>query len=529
MFRLRDTFQPCNIFIIFMAVLLTGPFISYAASPSHIKMKDIEPERITVPAGKSIIVDTAQAVKRVAVTEPPVERTDRSVSADQFTASQAPGQTAAAARPVALPSAGGRVPVVTARVISPRQIYINGRIPGSASITLWGQGDAVIGVLDVEVVPDLNRLKEEVHTLFPGEKGVRISSSLEHVTLSGTVSGLAVANQVLELARAYAPDKDGKSRIINLLEVGGVQQVMLEVRVSEMSRSLARRLGFNFSFISQSGKQFGLSLLNNLTSLPREGWPGNPLNVTSNVNGILNFLGDGATWTVFIDALKENGLLKVLAEPTLITLSGKEARFLAGGEFPIPVPQGVGGGTTITIQYKPFGVGLAFTPVVLSNGKISMQVAPEVSDLDFTTAVAIQGFIVPSITTRRVSTTVELADGQSFAIAGLLKEDTREVISKFPLLGEIPVLGALFRSSSYQKRDTELIVIVTPHLVKPLDTTKQTIPTDQFVDPNDFEFYLLGIYEGMGEPKPAASPAGPAPRTGSTLDTTFGYVMPQAK
>jgi pilus assembly protein CpaC len=526
MLRLRDISKPYHICILFIIVLLACPFISYAASPAHLKMKDIESERISVPAGKSVIVDTSQPVRRVAVTEPPAERTDRT-NIDYPVASQAPGSQAAAPRPIA--SQQGRAPIVTARVISPRQIYINGRMPGSASITLWGQGDTVIGVLDVDVVADLNRLKEEIYTMFPAEKGIRVSSSLDHVTLSGTASSLAVANQVLELARAYAPDKDGKSRIINILEVGGVQQVMLEVRVSEMSRSLARRLGFNFSFLSASGKQFGVSLLNNLISLPREGWPGNPINVTSNINGILNFLGDGATWTVFIDALKENGLLKVLAEPTLITLSGKEARFLAGGEFPIPVPQGVGGGTTITIQYKPFGVGLAFTPVVLSNGKINMQVAPEVSDLDFTTAVALQGFIVPSITTRRVSTTVELADGQSFAIAGLLKEDTREVIDKFPVLGDIPVLGALFRSSSYQRRDTELIVIVTPHLVKPLDTTKQTKPTDQFVDPDDLEFYLLGMYEGMGEPKPAAAPAGRAPRTGNTLEGTFGHLMPDAK
>jgi pilus assembly protein CpaC len=383
-------------------------------------------------------------------------------------------------------------------------------------------------VFDVEVTPDMNRLKETLHRMFPREGNVLVNPSHDYLTLSGTVSSSEIASRVMELAKAYAPvDKEGKPKLINLLEVGGVHQVMLEVRVSEMSRNLARRLGFNFSFLSASGQQYGLSLLNNLVTLPTQGWPGNALGVSDNINGILRFLGNGASWTVFIDALKENGLLKVLAEPTLITLSGKEARFLAGGEFPIPVPQGLGGGTTITIEYKPFGVGLAFTPVVLGNGKISMQVSPEVSDLDFTTAVALQGYIIPSITTRRVATTVELADGQSFAIAGLLKEDTREVVKKFPILGDVPVLGALFRSSAYQKRDTELIVIVTPHLVKPLDMKKQTLPTDQFVEPDDFEFYLLGATEGQGEPKKSEPPAAPPETPRGKLEGKFGHITPR--
>lgn len=481
----------CSVFFLACLIFLMccPAVLAQKSTPARLKMTALSSEKITVSTGKSVIIETAQPVKRVAVAQPGI---------------------------------------ADAMVLTPRQIYISGKAPGMTNLTVWGGGDTVIAVMDVEVAPDANRLKESIHTVFPGEKNILVNTTHDHLTLSGTVSSTAAANQVLELARAYAPlDKDGKPKIINVLEVGGVHQVMLEVRVSEMSRNLARRLGFNFSFLSASGKQFGVSLLDNLTSLPREGWPGNPIGVTSNINGILNFLADGATWTVFIDALKENGLLKVLAEPTLITLSGKEARFLAGGEFPIPVPQASGGGTTITVEYKPFGVGLAFTPVVLSNGKISMQVSPEVSDLDFTTAVALQGFIVPSITTRRVSTTVELADGQSFAIAGLLKEDTREIVRKFPVLGDIPVLGALFRSSSYQKRDTELIVIVTPHLVKPLDTAKQPKPTDQFVEPDDFEFYLLGRVEGLGEPGPA--PAVNSPRTENTLEGKFGHLMPEEK
>jgi pilus assembly protein CpaC len=248
-----------------------------------------------------------------------------------------------------------------------------------------------------------------------------------------------------------------------------------------------------------------------------------------NVNWLMRFTAAGATWTGVIDALKENGLTKVLAEPTLITLSGRSASFLAGGEFPIPVPQSSGGiGSVITIEYKTFGVGLNFTPTVLGNGKINMMVNPEVSDLDFTRAVSIQGFIIPSINTRRVSTVIELGDGQSFAVAGLLKDDVREVVKKFPLLGDIPVLGALFRSTSFQKNETELVIIVTPHLVKPIDMAKQTLPTDAYIEPDDFEFYLLGSLEGRGKKDTAKSPAASVPglKKGSGLEGDFGYMKP---
>ena len=239
-----------------------------------------------------------------------------------------------------------------------------------------------------------------------------------------------------------------------------------------------------------------------------------------------DFSAGGATWTSFIDALKENGLTKVLAEPTLITTSGRTANFLAGGEYPIPVPQG-GTTNTVTIEYKTFGVGLNFTPTVLNNNKISMEVKPEVSELDFTNAVAISGYVVPSLTTRRVATTIELADGQSFAIAGLLKEDLREVVSKFPVLGDIPILGVLFRSTSYQKNETELVIIVTPHLVKPVDMAKQTLPTDALVEPNDFEFYLLGSLEGRGEPAKSKGAAAPPRSDKGGLEGDFGHIAPK--
>jgi pilus assembly protein CpaC len=399
------------------------------------------------------------------------------------------------------------------------------------TLTLWSDANRISAVFDVEVTPDVAALREKVHQMFPSEQGVKAVATHDSITLTGTVASVSNLTQITKIAEAYAPlDKaTNKPRILNLLETGGLQQVMLEVRVAEMSRSLLRRLGVNFNWISNG--TFGISLLKNLTKLPTEGFPGNPLTVADNITWISQFTNGATSWTVLVDALKENGLTKVLAEPTLITLSGRSASFLAGGEFPIPVPQSSsGGGTTITIEYKTFGVGLSFTPTVLGDGKINMMVNPEVSQLDFTQAVSIQGFVIPSITTRRVSTVIELADGQSFAVAGLLKDELREVISKYPVLGDIPVLGVLFRSSSYQKNETELIIIVTPHLVKPIDMAKQTLPTDQFIDPDDFEFYILGRMEGRdkgeGGKSPAPSSAVPGLKKGSGLEGDFGLMKP---
>jgi pilus assembly protein CpaC len=471
-------------FISIFIILAFYPIFSYECwgeGPPRITLETTSAQKLSLTVGKSIIIQSPEPVKRVSLVAPEI--------ADVM-------------------------------VLTPYQIYLMGKAPGITNLTLWGMDNKVTAILDLEISPDISRLKEIVHKILPEEKDVKITATHDHITLAGTVSSTANLSQVLALAGPYAPlDEEKKPKIINLMEVAGVHQVMLEVRVSEMSRSLLRRLGFNFNYISSSGRTIGLNLLSKLTSLPAAGFPSAGINVSDSVNAIFRFLADGTTWTVFIDALKEEGLLKVLAEPTLITLSGKTANFLAGGEIPIPIPQSTGaGGTTITIEYKPFGIGLNFTPTVLSNKKINMQVAPEVSELDFSNAITASGFVVPAITTRRVSTVIELADGQSFAIAGLLKEDIREIVSKFPVLGDIPVLGALFRSSSFKKNETELIVIVTAHLVKPLDMTKQTLPTDQYVEPNDFEFYLLGNLEGKGK---RSNP------TKGGLEGDFGHILPK--
>jgi pilus assembly protein CpaC len=444
---------------------------------SHLSIGTSLPQKLTLTVGKSMIIESPRPIKRVTLPAPEI---------------------------------------ADAMILTPRQIYLTGKSPGITNLTLW-EDNKVFAIFDLEVSPDISRLKERLYEVFPQEGDIRVSSTHDNITLSGTVSSTANLTQVLALAEPYAPQK-----VMNLLEVGGVHQVMLEVRVAEMSRSLTKRLGFNFNYISSSS--LGLSMLNNLTQLPEEGKEA--MLVSDPVNLIFSFFGADMSWTTFIDALKENGLVKILAEPTLITISGQTANFLAGGEFPIPVAQEFG---RTTIIFKEFGVGLNFTPTVLSSEKISMKVAPEVSELDFSNSIALSGFVVPAITTRRVSTVIELADGQSFAIAGLLQDNVREVVSKFPVLGDIPIMGALFRSSLFQKNESELIIIVTPHLVKPLDMAKQTLPTDQYIEPSDWEFYLLGSMEGEGKGRPTTPPGSPSSYMGKEggLEGDFGHIIPQ--
>jgi pilus assembly protein CpaC len=318
------------------------------------------------------------------------------------------------------------------------------------------------------------------------------------------------------------------------MQVGGVQQVMLEVRVAEMNRELIKRLGINFSAMGPN--EFGVSLLGgltNLTSFTNPGVGGGAATVTTAVSqviqGVFGFDTGSISWTGFIDALKEQNLVKVLAKPTLVALNGQEAAFLAGGEFPIPVPQAFG---LVTIQFKKFGVGLVFTPNIMNSKHISLTVAPEVSELDFTNALTAQGFKIPAISTRRATTTIELADGQSFAIGGLMRDNVRESVKKVPFLGEIPILGALFRSSSFQKNETELLIIVTPHLVKPLDMTAQTLPTDYYVEPNDFEFYFMGFPEKsgfggkVGQRSPAAEVLSNRVTKLSAMEGQVGHIVP---
>jgi pilus assembly protein CpaC len=419
-------------------------------------------------------------------------------------------------------------------VLSPTQIYLTGKASGVTNLTLWNESGKMMGVYDVVIMPDVTRLKENLYKAMPDEKNILVMSSHDSITLSGTASSATNLTRAMSIAEAYAPKK-----VINSMQVGGVQQVMLEVRVAEMNRELIRRLGINATAMTPQG--FGMTALNQLTTMlggnsfagVTGGLLSNTLNLsqqaTSAVNGAFQFQTGNITWSGFVDALHQENIVKVLAKPTLVALNGQEAAFLAGGEFPIPVPQAFG---LVTIQFKKFGVGLVFTPNVMDKKHISLSVAPEVSELDFQNALRTQGFIVPAITTRRATTTIELADGQSFAIGGLLRDNVKEQINKYPGLGDIPILGALFRSTSFQKNETELLIIVTAHLVKPLDMNAQSLPTDYYEEPNNFEFYLMGYAEKggfggkAGHKSPAAEILSNRVTRGRVMEGQVGHIVP---
>jgi pilus assembly protein CpaC len=440
-----------------------------------------QPMRLDLVVGKSIIVKSSKPAKRVSIAEPKV---------------------------------ADLIP------LSPREVFVTGKSAGVTSLTMWENGKAS-SIYDVVVTYDITGLKQSLHDILPEEKELRVLSTYDTITLSGRISNAAKLSEALAVAQAYAPE----GRIRNLVEVGGVHQVMLEVRVAEIQRGMARRMGINFNFLSSSG-QFGITKLGGLSELVNpsnsnlSSGPLSPFSlfVSPAVNALFRFNSSGTDWTGLIDALKQDGLLKVLAEPTLIALSGKEASFLAGGEYPVPVPQGLG---SVAIEYRAFGVGIKFKPIVLSEKKINISVAPEVSELDFSTAIRLQGFTVPGLSTRRAETVVELADGQSFAIAGLIRETVRDTVDKYPVLGEIPVLGALFRSRSFQKGETELVIIATPRLVKPLDRSKQPLPTDYYIEPSMGDIYLRGNLEGSENQNPGAKEGG--------LDGRFGHETPKVQ
>jgi len=401
-------------------------------------------------------------------------------------------------------------------LINEREIYVNGLAPGVTNLSMWGKARFTSATVTVEA--DLTLLKEKLHQILPKEK-IGAEAAGDSIVLSGEVSGPVAQSTAMSLALPYAGGK--KEKVVNLMHVGGVQQVMLEVRVAEINRLVAERIGVNFNAVAPGGN-FGVNQINSLapvSSLVRSfggtaAAPGTTF--TQGLSTALTAMGGwtaaGTLWTVFLDLLKQQNLGRVLAEPNLVTTSGQQASFLAGGEYPIPVPQsGVGGAATITIEYKKYGVQLEFTPTVLNDGKIAVKVHPIVSELDFTNSITTASYVVPGLTSREMNTHVEVMDGQTFAIAGLLSDTSRNVINKFPVLGDIPILGVLFRSTQYQKRETELVTLVTPHLVKPMAPGVARLPTDKWIDPTDVDVYLLGREQGRPQPAPAPPPAAPLP------------------
>lgn len=430
------------------------------------------------------------------------------------------------------------------RLLDPTHLYVVGQGLGSTNIVLCGTRGC-FRTLRLEVTHDLENLKLKLHEIFPDEHP-RIYSSQQAIVVAGQVSSIEKMNAILQIASTFAihsptvvrqsapmnhessPRSAGNETsgnahpgVINLLQVGGPQQVMLGVTVAEMNTSLARRLKVDFSAVGMSG-DFSAGALKGdaLISALTQAMTIAP-SVINPAGLFFRFVGTDAAVKTVINAARENGLAKILAEPNLTTISGQDAEFVSGGEFPVPIPQfgavgGTGGG--ITVQFKEYGVILKFLPVVLDSHRISLKLNIAVSEISEDNAVRIPAgdtnevYNVPSLTKRSASSTLELDDGQTLGIAGLISDRTRELITKFPGLGDLPVLGQLFTSQEYLRRETELVIFVTPHLAKPVDPSKIQLPTDHYVEPDDSEFYLMGRTEGLQQ----------TPRHPSGLDNTGG-------
>lgn len=406
--------------------------------------------------------------------------------------------------------------------LSDKTIYVLGKAPGRTTLTLLGPDGKLISNVEVQVSPDIAEFKERLQQILPGEQ-IEVRTANDGIVLSGVVSSTAKLDRALDLAQRYAPD-----RVSNLLSVGGTQQVMLKVRFAEMNRSVRKNLSASLGIGGTTGS-VGLGAFTNTLqegSNPINLFDGDPAtNVTSGREraGAFTFgFGAGALqFNVMLEALETKGLVRTLAEPNLTALSGQEATFLAGGEYPIPVASGTSS-NGITIEYKPFGVELAFTPRVVDGDIINLAINAAVSSIDSTNAIQAAGFSVAAFKKRQTQTTVEMRDGESFAIAGLLQDDFVDLSGQVPWLGDIPILGALFRSADYRRNQSELVIIVTPHLVSPTRGEALALPTDRVRPPTEAEFFGLGKVGSTGG-KRAKGPAAEVAR--QDFSGSYGYVM----
>lgn len=395
--------------------------------------------------------------------------------------------------------------------LSDRTIYVLGKAPGLTTLTLFDGAGNLLANVRVRVSPDVSEFKERLRQILPGEP-IEVRTANDGIVLSGTISSGAKLARALELAERYAPE-----RVSNLMSVGGVQQVMLKVRFAEMNRSVAKSLTASLGF-GGSDVTGGFNTLNNQGALT------NALNnnipfVQTNTGAVLFGFGSGSTQVrLLLEALEAKGLARSLAEPNLSALSGQEATFLAGGEVPIPVPQDDG---VIAIEYKTFGVEIDFIPRVVDGDLINLELAAAVSAIDNSSNFTIQGDTVPSFVTRQTSTTIELRDGESFAIAGLIQDDFSDLNSQVPWLGDVPVLGALFRSAEYQRQQSELVIIITANLVSPTRGEALALPTDRVKPPSEFDLFVNGRVGRTTRPGSGAASEVAKQDFGSS----YGYVL----
>ncbi len=427
------------------------------------------------------------------------------------------------------------------------EVQVVGKALGATNVVMWDGSDRVMSTYTVEVTHDLATLKQKLHQLMPKES-IEVRSAQENIVLSGEVTNLSRMQAAKALAESFIPEciesetqgDEGKrsvealpgagqgrdcdkGSVVNLMQVGGAQQVMIEIKVAEVARTMLKKLDSDFNIFNlgnkagigavQGGANFPNALDPNGLEVPLQGalngnaGPIGPVvdkfdPVTPSIEGsgiFLSYLSGDLFLQAVLDISRRKGLAKILSEPVLTTLSGQQAEFLSGGEFPIPVPQG--NSNSVTIEFKEFGVGVKFLPVVLDSGRINLKLNIGVSELSQDNNVALSpsgtngSFVIPSLTKRSAVSTVELADGQTIGIAGLINDNVRQFVDKLPGLGDIPGLGVLFRSQEFLAGQTELVIFVTPHLAKPIEAADVRLPTDSFVPPSDLEFYLMGRME----------------------------------
>ncbi len=399
--------------------------------------------------------------------------------------------------------------IADVEVISPRQILLNGKKLGT-TILIIEPNERKTVAYDISVNLDVDEIKEKLKRIVP-EAQIDVKAAAEGIVIAGEVEDIEMMEKVLGVVRRCSEKKEN---IVNLLKVKGAQQVQLKVRIAEVSRAGLRRSGINLFYSGSSRWVLGIFQPQS-TVLPDTVDTGELVKGGGVVMGSpfregfqVLFKSLKTDLTGILGLLEREGFAKVLAEPTLVAMSGQEASFLVGGEIPIPIPYYE---EMVTIEFREFGIRLRFTPTVIGKETISLKVAPEVSEIDPSLQVAYAGFIIPGFTTRRAETTIQLKDGQTFAIAGLLKDTMRSSVNKFPILGNIPILGAFFRNVEFEREETELLILVTPHLAKPMVAEEvPPLPGEGLCPPSDFELFLIGKmahWEKISIPK-EGGPAG---------------------
>lgn len=395
--------------------------------------------------------------------------------------------------------------------LSDRTIYVLGKSPGLTTLTLLDGSGRLITNVDVRVAADVTEFKERLRQILPNEK-IEVRTANDGIVLSGTVSSAARLQRALDLAERYAPE-----RVSNLMSVGGVQQVMLKVRFAEMQRSVSKSLSASLGFSggASTGRVGGTNTLNNAGSLANS-LAGNIPAANENTGAFLfGFNAGSVQVSLLLEALEQKGVVRTLAEPNLSALSGQEAKFLAGGEYPVPVAQEDG---VITIEFKPFGIELNFIPRVIDGDLINLELNAAVSAIDPSNSLELSGLTIDAFSRRETSTTVEMRDGESFAIAGLIRDEFLDNSSQLPWLGDVPVLGALFRSADYQREQTELVIIISAHLVTPTRGEALTLPTDRVAPPSEKDLFLFG--------RTSRTKNGPAAEVAKQdFNGSYGYVL----